>query len=72
MLNCWRGPIAVGLTHLRRGCCPEPDMPFCEPYQAWERAVSHFAPLPVPVEEFEYHAARGFRVDAVDVDEPRR
>jgi hypothetical protein len=50
--RCWRGPLSVPLGSLRRSCGPEADMPFREPPDTWERAVTHLAALSAPLEAF--------------------
>lgn len=35
----WVGPISFELNKLKRCCGPEPELPFCEPKQKWERRI---------------------------------
>ena len=48
----WHGPVEAALGSLRRSCGPEPEMPFREQRELWDRAVSYFAGRPEPVEAF--------------------
>lgn len=48
----WLGPVEVPLSMLHRNCGPEPEMPFREPCETWERAVGRLAATPAPLEAF--------------------